>query len=345
MRKALIDSNFLCYRAKLTTGNLQYNGVRTGVMYGFFNQLMTIAEKLQPDQFLFFWDSRENKRKEIFPEYKMKRRQDQTEEEKEEWRVAFAQFKQLRKKILPRIGFTNCFIQKGYESDDLLAQYVMDNPHVIESEYSAEVDPLSIRNPRENFIITSDDDLLQLLDYCHIYNPAKDRITLRDDFVSAFKIEPSQWTEVKKIAGCTSDNVPGIEGVGVSTALKYLNGELKRTTKTYQNIINGKEVIERNHDLVVLPFKGTKEVKEEQAEFNMIEFLRLCREFGLNSFRHEEKKERIKQLFTTKGKENGNSKTKRRKKRSSEERSSEKSSSKKRSSEKGRKKRRSSGSD
>lgn len=292
MKTMLIDSNFLCHRAKHTTVDLTFKGIRTGIIYGFFNQFFKITEKINPDLILFFWDSKKSKRKKIFPDYKYKDQQNISEYEHEEWRHAYAQFKQLRKIILPQIGLCNNFIQSGYESDDLLARYVMDH------------------SEDENCIVTGDDDLLQLLDYAYIYNPAKGEYTYRDDFVWAHQIEPSMWGEVKKIAGCTSDKVPGVSGVGKATALKYIRGELKRTTKAYQNIIKNKEVIERNHRLVVLPFDGTKEIIPYENDFSMIEFLRFCRKFGLNSFRQEEKKEKIKQLLSTqkKGKKNDSKK-------------------------------------
>jgi len=281
MRVALIDSNFLCYRAKLTTGHFAHEGTRTGVVFGFFNQLIKIAEKIDPDQFVFFWDSKHSKRKEILPTYKEKRRQNLTEEEELEWKIAFAQFTQLRRKILPQIGFNNNFLQKGYESDDLLAQYVFSKNY----------------DDQEKYIITADDDLLQLLNHCKIYNPAKDAVTTEEKFEKEYGINPKNWGLVKQIAGCSSDNVPGIENVGEKTAIKYIRGELKRTHKTYEKIKNSEEVIERNKELVVLPFKGTKEVSLKNDGFKMAEFLRLCRQFGMNSFRQEDKKEKIRSLF------------------------------------------------
>ena len=299
MKTILIDSNFLCHRAKHTTIALEYKGVRTGIIYGFFNQLFKITETLNPDRILFFWDSKKSERKKIFPEYKNKDKLNLSEREIEEWRHALAQFKQLRKKILPQLGFNNNFLQTGYESDDLIARYVIDH------------------SKDENCIVTGDDDLLQLLDHAYIYNPAKDQYTYRDDFVWAYQIEPSVWAEVKKIAGCTSDKVPGIVGVGEAKALQYIRGEMKRSLKTYQNIISGKEVIERNHDLVVLPFKGTKEIEPAENDFKMVEFLRMCRKYGLNSFRYEDKKEKIKELFNkqTKGKQNDSKKESSKKRR------------------------------
>jgi DNA polymerase-1 len=296
-KTTLIDSNYICYRAKFATGHLQYGNVRTGILFGFFNQLITAAEKTQPDQIVFFWDSKKSKRREIFPDYKIKRRQERTELEEQEWKTAYAQFNQLRKKILPDLGFNNQFLQSGYESDDLIAQYVFD-----------------YGNKEDICVVTGDDDLLQLLEYCIIYNPAKESFIDAKKFTEIYGISPSQWSEVKKIAGCNSDCVPGVQGVAEKTAIKYLTGDLKTTTKKYQDIVNNGEVIERNHKLVVLPFEGTQNVIPTADDFNMANFLRFCRRFGLNSFRQEEKQEKIKQLFM-KGQHNGEKKSNKTRKR------------------------------
>ena len=188
MKTMLVDSNFLAYRAKLTTGNLQYNGVATGVMFGFINQLLTCSKKIEPDKIIFTWDSKKSKRKKILPSYKEKRRENQTEEEEREWKEAFTQFNQLREEILPRIGFKNNFIQDGLESDDLIARYVFDNEH-------------------ENiYIVTADDDMLQLLHKSYIYNLAKNQISSKELFEKNYEIHPSEWASVKMIAGCFDRN-------------------------------------------------------------------------------------------------------------------------------------------
>ena len=279
MRVMLVDSNYFCYKAKLTTGNLQYNGVQTGIMFGFINQLMTAAKEIQPDKIIFTWDSKKSERKKILPCYKEKRKDNQTEEEQREWEEAFSQFKQLQKEILPRIGFNNNFIQTGYESDDLIAKYVFDNDN------------------KHIYIVTADDDMLQLLHKAHIFNPAKNMVLGHNYLIENHGIKPPDWVSVKQIAGCSSDNVPGVPGVGEKTAIKYLKGDMKKTTKTYQRIKENKDLIEFNKRIVELPFEGTKPLKEDVNEFDMREFLRVCREFGLSLFRKEDNKEQIRNLF------------------------------------------------
>lgn len=279
MKKVLIDSNYLCHKAKNTMGTLSYNGQPTGIIFGFIKQLITIAKTTGSKDFLFFWDSRKSERKKIYPDYKAKRRPELTDWEKEDWEIAFKQFIQLRKRILPRIGFKNNHLQSGYEADDLMAKYVMDN------------------QTNELILATADADLLQLLDYADFLNLSKNKLITRQLFRLEYGIEPKQYGEVKQIAGCNSDNVAGIQGVGEKTAIKYLRNELPKTHKTYQKIKEGKEIITRNACLVILPFKGTKKIEEKQDNFKITEFIDVCRELGMESLLTKDSKEEIKSLF------------------------------------------------
>lgn len=282
MKTLLIDSNYLCYRAFYSVGNLSYNGIPTGITYGFLNQFFNIVKEISPDQIVFFWDSRKNKRKEILPSYK-ERNDNKTEEEKKLWNTAFKQFKKIRMNVLPKIGFYNNFLQIGYESDDTIAQYV----------YCAGGD--------ENIVVaTSDDDMLQIINQnCTIYNLNKNKYYDEQAVIDAWRVRPNEWGIVKCIAGCSTDNVPGVPGVKEKTAIKYLKGELKQTHKAYQEIESRRDLIKFNEQLVMLPFKGTHDFHNDlkENEFSIKNFLHVCRDYGFNSFRKSEKRSKIKSLF------------------------------------------------
>ena len=124
MYTLIIDSSYVCYRAFYASGDLIHKGVPTGITYGFFNQVFNLVKKIRPDNLVFFWDSKRSVRKEIYPEYKAKRRsgKEKTEDEILMWKAAFKQFSVIRRHILPEIGLHQSFMQSGYEADDLIAR-------------------------------------------------------------------------------------------------------------------------------------------------------------------------------------------------------------------------------
>lgn len=271
MKLAVIDSNYICYRSVYTTNSLSYGNVRTGVIFGFLNQLLSIGRKLNADAYVFCWDSRKSIRKEHYPFYKEGRsKKDLSEDERMMWKEVYKQFNMIRHRVLPALGFNNNVLQSGYESDDTIAQI------------------LRVCVPETKpTVVTSDDDLLQLLTACDIYNVQKDHIMTAQEFQNNYNIDPVTWVEVKKIAGCSSDNVPGVKGVGETKALQYIRGEMKKDSVLYKRIKDpsSQSIIERNDWLVRLPLPGTKlpslRFDEALDEKGLRE---VCKRYGIRSF-------------------------------------------------------------
>lgn len=264
------DSNYFCWRAFHSTGNLRYADKDTGVIFGFLNQVLIQCKHFEIKQPLFFWDSIKSKRKDIFPGYKDRKQEEMTDDEREARRTVYTQTALLRSEILPLMGFNNNFIQQGYEADDLIAQFVMDNPD-------------------NSVVLSNDDDLLQLLNYCIIYSPSKDRIINKEKFKELYRIEPNQWVAVKQIGGCKSDTVPGVSGIGEVYAIQYLKNELKKDGKRYNNITSkeSRKLIKRNKILVKLPFPGTKPCRLREDKFNSEGFLAACDLYGLQKLKDD----------------------------------------------------------
>jgi len=262
MKILVIDCNYLCYRAKFTTGGLSHKGIPTGVVFGFLNQLFTLGQMTRPDEVAFIWDSRKSKRKKRYPFYKNRNKEAEPDPELLE---AFIQFTQLRKHILPFLGFPNNFIQGGYEADDLIAKLVMEEPEA-------------------KFVTASGDaDLFQLLDHTDMYSiPSSKEIKTitKQSFMDEFGIQPRQWVEVKKIAGCNSDTVPGIRGVGEATAIKYLKGELKPESVKCRAIEAGHDIIKRNEWLVKLPLPGTNMPQLAHSSFSRSRLREVAKDLG-----------------------------------------------------------------
>jgi len=279
MTTLVIDCNNLGYAAAHTTGSFSFGGHPTGVIYGFLSQVLSLSGRFQTSRFVFCWDSRQSYRKLIYPRYKENRhKKDLSEEEQENLRIIFHQFQQLHQEILPKLGFKNNYRQTGYEADDLIA-------HVVQ------------RFPGNHVIVSSDNDLWQLIDLGRdtsivIFNPRKKNILDHERFMSSFGIPPRKWAEVKAIAGCSSDNVEGIPGVGEKTAIKYLTGGLTKG-KVHQKIVSSDPIIRRNRELVYLPFAAKVPIKIKRLNrhevFSPDRFVEVFDQFGFESFLERDK--------------------------------------------------------
>lgn len=280
----LFDVSYLAHRARFASGDLTYNDFSTGVIFGFWEQVRTICQELDSNKALFFFDSKYSKRKAIFPEYKDKRGTDLTPEEKEQLDIMRAQVLLLRREILPTLGFPT-FLQRGFESDDLMAQAAWE---------------ISEMNQKA-FIITSDNDLYQCVD-CNVtwYDPARKKRITPESFRREKGISPTQWVQVKCLAGCSSDDVPGIPGVGEKTAIKYLLKSLPGHHKSFKAIecMEGGNTIHRNKQLVSLPFPGLEPLWVREPKVDMEQFFEFCKRYGFASYLRSPRKEEWETLFS-----------------------------------------------
>lgn len=267
----LIDCHFLCWRAFHTTGNLSYEDIPTGVVYGFLATLESIYEKWQPCEFVFAWDSSKSYRKKQFPEYKQ-RNDDLTEEEIEELVLVKEQMKDLRTRILPEIGLHNNLLLTGLEADDIIAEFAFANKE----------------STLKMVVVSGDEDLYQLLECLDFFQPVKNETFTEAKFKHKYGIEPGQWGEVKAMAGCSSDNVPGLKGVGEKTAIRYLTGELGQHTKAYTSIAENSDYLAEMRRLVILPHEKTPELPGLALnKFNSKGFDRICEEYGLRKVKQK----------------------------------------------------------
>ena len=270
----ILDCNFLCHRVKHSMGQLSYGGKPTEIIYGFLKYLPALQDLFNISDMVFCWDSRTSKREEIFPEYKQTRRdryKDLTEEEvKFEKRFRY-QMKKLRTEYLKTIGFKNVFWQRGYESDDIIAS-VCNN----------------LSKWDEAIIVSSDQDLYQLISpKVSFYNVNTNRMLTFQNFKYVYNILPTRWGLVKALAGCSTDGVPGIKGVGERTAIKYLLGKLKQTTKARQAISSPKgiTIFNRNKKLVILPYPGVDIFRLKGDKITEEGWKEVTESLGMNSIR------------------------------------------------------------
>lgn len=244
----------------------------TAITFGFVKDILSLAKKFNTNKFIFCFDTKESKRKQMFPDYKKKRKdkkQERTPDEIESFKEAFRQFNLLQHEILPALGFKNCFVDPGFESDDIITDIVQ--------AYSADC---------EFTLVSRDEDFYQLLDHCSMYNIKTQEFYTKQDLLNEYGISPEQYSTALAVSGCSTDEVPGVAGVGIKTACKYLLGQLKPTSKKYQDIVSeeGQAIYKRNLPLVKLPLEGTKEFEIDFTEkFKLSSFVGLCEELEFRS--------------------------------------------------------------
>lgn len=269
----VIDCNGICHEVfHGLPFNMMTREIHTSIIYGFLKKIFLIAKMNQGGvKFLFCWDSRDSKRKEIYTPYKSKRNNldKLTKEEIKRRNIAYNQFDKLRDKILPGLGFKNVYWQKGIEADDFMA--------------------LICKRIKKSpiMIYTSDKDMYQLLSkrvaICKTLTSAKSNFMTVEKFKNDYGIEPEDWVFVKAIGGCTSDNVKGLTSIAEKTAIKYLKGDLKPTTKAYKMIMKNRGAIKLYRKLVELPFEDIK-IKVRQDELTFDKFAKIFSYLGFKSF-------------------------------------------------------------
>jgi len=282
VKKTLIlDCNNLCYSAFHTFGELSFEEKKVGVIFGFLQRILFLANKFETTKFIFCWDSKKNYRKILYPEYKANRRRDLTPQEEIDYALAFKQFDALRKEVLPKLGFANILQQNGYEADDLLAEIVL-------------------KTEGDFIIVSTDKDLYQLLNRCDIYNQKTKKIITAIDFKNTYDIDCSYWVQAKSLMGDAGDNIPGISGVGVAKAIQHIKDKLP--DGVIRNRILSKEseeIVIRNTKLIKLPLKRRKKIKINLQEdtFNRDKFIDVFVDFGFESFLRKKALEKWVDIF------------------------------------------------
>lgn len=267
----VIDVSYLCHRAFHTAKDLSWKGRPTGVVFGFLKTISALKDDFQTDRVAFCFEHRHLFRRDVFPAYKHKRHKDRLPEEVASLQALQIQIQELRKRYLPMIGFKNIFCYRGMESDDTMACIAKHCP-----------------DDEEVILVTADQDLFQCLrSNVSIYSPQRRLLLGEAWFQETYGIRPSQWAVVKAIAGCTSDEVPGIKGVGELTALRYLRGELKAGSKAYDRIRSAESrlIVLRNRPLVELPYEGCPVPSLQDDRVDVKGWREVCGLLGMRSIR------------------------------------------------------------
>lgn len=232
----IIDVSNLAWRA-------YYNRAGATVAFGFFRDLLRLRERFSPDGVAFCFDGGTSLREKLFPGYKLSRRVQRQNDplKRADHKAVKEEIDKLRVEYLPGLGYGGVYHQPGYEADDLVAALAR-----------------QIHGSRDSAVVAStDQDLYQLLaDNVSICKTPIGPVYTAAEFRSQFDLPPADWPSVKAIAGCSTDDIPGLKGVGEITAAKWLAGKLSPKDKRCPEIFKwyvGRER-RRNLKLVALPF-------------------------------------------------------------------------------------------
>lgn len=220
----LIDGNSLVFRAYYGVhGNLtRSDGLPIGAVYGFFNMVLPILAAAKPnDSFVCVFDaSRISFRQNIYPQYKMNRRETPAD--------------LLQQSELIRIGIHEMGIPvlciPGVEADDVIATIATNN----------------CKDVASTRIITGDKDLMQLVSNCiYLYDGMKQKEIHENEVLEKFSVQPNQVIDVQSLMGDSTDNVPGVPGIGPKKAAELIN-EFNSLDNLYANLDSVKNERIRN---------------------------------------------------------------------------------------------------
>ena len=259
----LIDGSGYIFRAYYALPPLsrKSDGLPTGAVSGFCSMLFKLLEDSRsddsihkPTHFAVIFDSaRKNFRNDIFKDYKANRSEAPED--------LAPQFEYIRKSVkafnLPSVELLD------YEADDLIATYA--------KQITSAGGKVTV--------ISSDKDLMQLVSTkIRLFDPMKNKVIGEKEVMEKFGVKPNQVIDVQSLAGDSSDNIPGVPGIGIKTAAELINKYknldilLEKSSEIPQN--KRRETLIANKDKAILSrklvtLKDDVPVKEDADSFRI----------------------------------------------------------------------------
>lgn len=234
----IIDGNAIMHRAYHAMPRFETNGKLVNAVYGFISILFSTIEKFQPEYLAVAFDVKgPTFRDKLFKQYKAKR----VKPPEEFYQQIPAIWDFVYKMDIPLLT------QKGYEADDIIGTIA----HRIDKE----------TNNLEVIILTGDQDTLQLVNgSIKVAMPKmgviKESLYDKSTVLGKFGLYPEQIIDYKALSGDSSDNIPGVKGIGEKTATALL--------REYKSIENIYKEIEQNEECFLQKFSLsiTKKLKD-----------------------------------------------------------------------------------
>ncbi len=260
----LIDGSGFIFRAYHAMPPLtRPDGTPVGAVLGFTNMLLKLRQDTDADHIAVVFDvARKTFRNRIYPEYKAHR-----PEPPEDLIPQFALVREATD------AFSICRIeQEDFEADDLIATYARE----------------AVKEGARVTIVSSDKDLMQLVnDKVELWDPMRERPIRAAEVKEKFGVGPDKVIDVQALCGDSTDNVPGVPGIGVKTAAELINqygdletllkkaGEIKQP-KRRQTLLDHAEDARVSKKLVTLDDRVTLPRKLAELEAKPIDPERLA---------------------------------------------------------------------
>ena len=241
----LVDGSSYIFRAyhALPPLNRKSDGLQINAVLGFCNMLWKLLREMKPEErpthlAVVFDKSEKTFRTDFYPDYKAHRPDAPSD--------LIPQFPLIREAV--HAFDIPCLEQAGYEADDLIATYAR----------------LACEAGATTTIVSSDKDLMQLVNDCVImYDTMKDKKIGVAEVIEKFGVPPEKVIEVQALIGDSTDNVPGVPGIGVKTAAQLIGeyGDLEtllaraseiKQEKRRQTLIDNAELARISKRLVTL---------------------------------------------------------------------------------------------
>lgn len=215
---AIIDGKSVFYRGYYAMPNLSTkDGTPTGGVFGFATMALEVIKRLQPDYVCVAWDKPKTnirKRLELYPEYKAGRKPAPAD---------FHEQVPVLQELLKVFGWP-LYELDDYEADDIMGALAVQ----------------ATKQDIETMLITSDMDMLQLVDpHVHVFALKKGLSNIElyspKSFEAKYGIRVDQFLDMKSLKGDSSDNIPGVPGIGEKGAIELLK-EYETLDGVYENL-------------------------------------------------------------------------------------------------------------
>ena len=232
-RVLIIDGMNTFIRSFAAIPTMDENGNHIGGVTGFLKSVGYVTRKFKPSRVYVIFDGKggSKRRRDIYPDYKLGRKPltrlnrtyDMTTEKDEQDLMRYELV--IVAKALMKLPITTITLDH-VEADDIISYIAQ---HVVE-------------NGGESIIYSTDKDFLQLVgDGIKVWNPVRKKTYIPEIVVEDYEIHPNNFLLYRALTGDTSDNLPGIKGLGMKTLLKIVPEFVTEQHLTFDDVIDAAE--------------------------------------------------------------------------------------------------------